>query len=85
MSLLPYFRGQRWNVGRANEIADRIIIEKSTRNSHMLDVSMIIMVSYTAKDVDEAIAAVCLELSYSKLREKQEEVVKHFLRGRRVC
>ena len=42
------------------------------------------MVSYAAKDMDEAIAAVCLELGYSELREKQEEVVKHFLRGRHV-
>ena len=45
---MPYFRGQRWNVGGANEIADRVIIEKSTHDSHMLDVSMIIMVSYAA-------------------------------------
>ena len=52
-----YFRGQRRNIGGANEIADRVIIKKSTRDSHMLDVS--IMVSYAAKDMDEAIAAVC--------------------------
>ncbi len=45
--------------------------------------SMSIM-AFSEKAIDGAVAAATMEMGYSKLRAKQETVVKHFLRGRDV-